>query len=153
MNPQEMKEIIKEKFPYIQEEQNCKDLTFRIDKESLLEFMNFLYKNEKLSFLFLTDICGVDYSTREKRFDIVYHLYSIEHNHRICVKTSVSENEGIESVFSIWKGGDWQEREIFDLFGIRFLNHPNLKRILLSDEWEGYPLRKDYPLKSQESGL
>ncbi|MEW6103912.1 MAG: NADH-quinone oxidoreductase subunit C [bacterium] len=142
MSPQE---VIKERFPGVCEEEDCKDLTFRIDKGILLEFMDFLYK--KLSFEFLTDICGTDYPKREKRFDVVYHLYSIEHNHRICVKTSVSENEDVESVSSIWKGANWHEREVFDLFGIRFLNHPDLKRILLPDEWEGHPLRKDYPLE------
>lgn len=146
----EIKGVITARFPQCYEEENCKDLTLRIDKAILLEFMNFLYKDERLSFSFLTDIAGVDYPKREKRFDIVYHLYSIENNHRICVKTPISEDETIESVSFIWKGAGWQEREIFDLFGIRFLNHQNLKRILLPDEWEGYPLRKDYPLEGQD---
>lgn len=146
-----MLEIIKEKFPQVKEEENCKDLTLRIDKSILIDFMNFLYKEGRLSFSFLTDITSVDYPGREKRFDIVYHLYSIENNERLCVKTSVGEDEGIESVSSIWKGADWHEREIFDMFGVRFLNHKNLKRILLPDEWEGYPLRKDYPLNGERS--
>ncbi|MEW6007528.1 MAG: NADH-quinone oxidoreductase subunit C [bacterium] len=139
MNPQE---VIKERFPSAHFEENCKDLTFRVEKSLLFEFMDFLYK--ELSFSFITDICAVDYPKREKRFDVVYHLYSIEENRRICVKVGISENEDVESVSSIWKGANWHEREIFDLFGIRFLNHPDLKRILLPDEWEGYPLRKDY---------
>lgn len=138
--------IIRKRFPEVKEEKHCKDLTLRIDKTILIEFMNFLYKDEKLSFSFLTDITCVDYPEREKRFDIVYHLYSIENNHRLCIKTAVSDGEEIPSVSSIWRGANWHEREIFDLFGIKFSNHKNLKRILLPDEWNGYPLRKDYPL-------
>lgn len=137
-------------FEGLKEEENCRDLTLRIDKDILLSFMNFLYKDERLFFSFLTDICAVDYPEREKRFDIVYHLYSIENNHRLCVKASVSEDEAIESVSCIWKSAIWQEREIFDLFGIGFLNHPDLKRILLEEEYEGHPLRKDYPLEGQD---
>lgn len=149
MNPL-LIDLIKERFEGIKEE-DCKDLTLRIDKNILLEFMDFLYKEKGLSFSFLTDITCVDYPEREKRFDIVYHLYSIENNHRLCVKTSVSETEEIESVSSIWRGADWHEREIFDMFGVRFLAHKNLKRILLKDDWDGYPLRKDYPLDGEGS--
>jgi len=146
---QGIKEAINERFPQALQEENCRDLTFRIDKNILLPFMDFLYKDQRLSFSFLTDICAVDYPNRENRFDIVYHLYSIENNHRVCVKTSIKEDEEIPSVSSIWKGANWHEREVFDLFGIKFLAHPNLKRILLPDDWEGYPLRKDYPLEAE----
>lgn len=141
--------IIKERFPQAKEE-DCKDLTLRIDKDYLISFMNFLYKDERLLFSFLTDICGVDYPGKKERFDIVYHLYSIPNNNRICVKTAVSEDSEVESVSSIWRGADWHEREIFDMFGIKFKAHKNLRRILLPDEWKGYPLRKDYPLKGED---
>lgn len=141
--------IIKEKFKEIEEEKNSKDLTLRIDRASIIEFMDFLYRDERLSFSFLTDICGVDYPERKERFDVVYHLYSIEHNHRLCVKIAVKEGGEIASISSIWRGANWHEREIFDMFGIKFSNHKNLKRILLKDNWDGYPLRKDYPLEGQ----
>ncbi len=142
-----IKEAIKEKFPQLEEYKASKDLTFIVPSDILLPLMDFLYNDSMLSFSFLVDICGVDYPNREKRFEVVYHLYSIKHNHRICIKVPVSIDEEMPSVTSIWKGADWHEREVFDLFGIRFSNHPNLKRILLPDDWESYPLRKDYPLR------
>ena len=88
---------------------------------------------------------GVDAAPR---FEVVYHLYSISKNHRLRIKVSVEERDCVvDSVVSVWKAANWQEREIYDLLGIEFRGHPDLRRILMSDDWEGHPLRKDYPLE------
>ena len=87
----------------------------------------------------------------EVRFEVVYHLYSIEHRHMLRVKVPVSETDCvIDSVVPIWIGADWHERESFDMYGIEFKGHPDLRRILMPEDWEGYPLRKDYPVKGPE---
>jgi NADH-quinone oxidoreductase subunit C len=88
----------------------------------------------------------VDYPTRSQRFDVVMHLYSMTQNHRLRVKAAVGENETIPTVSGVWKTANWQEREAFDMFGVVFEGHPDLRRILLPEDWEGYPMRKDYPL-------
>jgi NADH-quinone oxidoreductase subunit C len=92
----------------------------------------------------------VDYlGKKEPRFEVVYHLYSLEHRHMIRLRAEVAEDDAsIESVVDIWAGANWHERECFDLLGITFNGHPDLRRVLLPDDWEGHPLRKDYPLKS-----
>jgi NADH:ubiquinone oxidoreductase subunit C len=82
---------------------------------------------------------------------MVYNLYSIKANERVRLKAAVSEDEGIESVTSVWPAANWMEREVYDLFGVRFHNHPDLRRILLPPDWEGYPLRKEYPLEFMEN--
>jgi NADH-quinone oxidoreductase subunit C len=100
---------------------------------------------------FLSDLCAVDYPKREHRFEVVYNLYSLTQRHRIRIKVRLPEDElSVDSVVSIWRGADWFEREAFDLFGIEFRGHPDLRRLLLPDNWQGYPLRKDYPLKGPE---
>ena len=97
---------------------------------------------------YLSDLCAVDYPESELRFEVVYNLYSLSHRHRIRVKARLPEKDlVIDSVVAVWRGADWFEREAFDLFGIEFRNHPDLRRLLLPDNWRGYPLRKDYPLK------
>ena len=90
---------------------------------------------------------AVDRYPAEPRFEVVYHLHSVEHNRRVRLKCRVSgTGPVIDSVTSVWRSANWYEREVFDLFGIQFRNHPNLKRIMLPDDWEGHPLRKDYPV-------
>jgi len=99
------------------------------------------------------DLTAVDYPAREPelpRFDVILLVRSTEHNHRIRLKTQVRDGEDLDSVISIWKGADWTERECFDMFGVRFRGHPDLRRILMYDEFVGYPLRKDYPLKKTQ---
>ncbi len=117
-------------------------------KEEIFVLLKSLKENNQ--FDFLIDICGVDYPDREQRFEVVYHLYSSANNNRLRVKTNVKENEWVDSVISIWKGADWFEREAFDLFGIPFKNHPNLKKILTHHEFVGHPLRKDYEANQQQ---
>ena len=87
------------------------------------------------------------YPKREKPFEVVYHLYSVPFAKRVRLKVWLSEDEEVESVYSVWPAANWYEREVYDMFGIKFANHPDLRRILLPEDWEGYPLRKDYPLE------
>ncbi|MFP5518481.1 MAG: NADH dehydrogenase (quinone) subunit D [Bdellovibrionia bacterium] len=101
-------------------------------------------------FNFLMDICGVDYPNREKRFDVVYHLFSSKDFSRLRIKTQVAEGESLESVVGFWKAADWFEREAYDMFGIVFTGHPNLRRILTHHKFVGHPLRKDYDANHQQ---
>ena len=124
--------------------------TLTAAREDILNTLKELKEGQK--FDFLMDICGVDYPGRDGgRFDVVYHLYSSSANMRLRVKTRVPENDPVvPSVTSLWKAANWFERECFDLFGIKFSGHPNLKRILLYEGFEGHPLRKDYPINKRQ---
>ena len=102
------------------------------------------------SYCFLTDETAVDYPKREKRFEVVYHLYSFKQNDRLRLKVLSGEGEKVPSVVNVWVAANWLEREVFDLFGITFENHPDLRRILMTDDWIGHPLRKDYPLQGPD---
>lgn len=142
---------LKEKFPnsvldsYSFRDEN----TVIIKKEDIAEVCRFLKSDPDLSFDFLSDLCGVDYMGREPRFEVVYHLFSIDKHHRIRFKAMVGKGEKISSVVGIWGTADWHEREAFDMYGIIFEGHPNLTRILMPEDWDGHPLRKDYPLKGR----
>ncbi len=118
----------------------------RVHKDRILDVCIFLRDTPGLEFDFLTDETAVDYPSRPQRFDVVLHLYSMTINHRLRVKAAVGEGESIPSVTPVWKAANWEERECFDMFGIVFTGHPDLRRILLPEDWEGFPLRKDYPL-------
>ncbi len=120
------------------------EFTIKIKHEFLIPLMEFL--KEELNFDYLTDITAVDYPERENRFEMVYHLFSLKNYNRLRVKTEVKEGERVSSLTRVWGASNWLEREVYDMFGIEFEGHPNLKRILLSEDWEGHPLRKDYPL-------
>ena len=127
------------------------DDVLSLDKQDILPV--FRHLKESGGFDFLMDVCGVDYlnrENREKRFDVVYHLFSSRKAQRLRIKVQVAENETVDSVTSVWKGADWFEREVWDMFGIRFNAHPNLKRILLYDEFVGHHLRKDYPITKRQ---
>jgi len=123
------------------------EVTHLVEKNALKSVCNFLKDDNDLKMNCLVDVAGVDYSPDAPRFEVVYHLYSISKKHRIRIKIKAGEGEGVPSVTGIWSGADWPEREAFDMFGIVFEGHPNLKRIYLPEEWEGHPLRKDYPLR------
>ena len=116
------------------------------NKSDIASIIKFLKDNEKLFFKQLIDITAIDYPSRELRFEIVYLLISLKLNQRILVKTSINENDNLESISSIHKNANWYERECYDLFGIKFLNHPDLRRIMTDYNFEGHPLRKDFPL-------
>ncbi len=102
-------------------------------------------------FPFLMDVCGVDYPERDKRFDVVYHFADPEKKHRLRMKVQINEDEEVSSVISVYKSANWFEREAFDMFGIKFAGHPNLRRILCHEDFVGYPLRKDYPADGNQS--
>jgi NADH-quinone oxidoreductase subunit C len=116
------------------------------------EIFRWLREDPQLDFNFLADLTAVDYlDKRTPRFEVVYHLYSLSKNHRLRVKIPVAgEDPVVDSLTPLWKGADWLEREVWDMFGIRFRGHPDLRRILLYEQFEGYPLRKDYPVNYRQ---
>jgi NADH-quinone oxidoreductase subunit C len=121
------------------------ETTLIADPARILDLCGYLKHDEK--FIRLSAVTAVDWHPAEPRFEVVYHLHSIELNQRLRVKCRLGgADPEIESVYGVWRSADWYEREVFDMFGIRFRNHPNLVRILMPLDWEGYPLRKDYPV-------
>ncbi|MDA8140988.1 MAG: NADH-quinone oxidoreductase subunit C [Desulfobacteraceae bacterium] len=127
------------------------DATAVVRKEDILAISKFLRDDPDLAYNFMMDLTAVDYMGKEPRFEVVYHLYSLSKNQRVRIKAQVSEADcAIDSIVSIWVAADWFEREVFDLYGIVFKGHPNLKRILLYEGFEGHPLRKDYPVKKRQ---
>jgi NADH-quinone oxidoreductase subunit C len=126
------------------------EVTVTVSKGEIFEICKFLYSDPELQYRLLTDLCGLDFFPQTPRFGIVYHLCSLKSNQRLRVKTRVGETESIPSVESIWKVANWYEREVYDLFGVRFEDHPDLRRILLWDGYEGHPLRKDYPAEGPD---
>jgi NADH-quinone oxidoreductase subunit C len=119
-----------------------------VDHEVIHDVLHILRDDE--GFDYCVDLTAVHYPKNEKQFEIVYILYSFPNNERLRVKTSIAEGEAVPTVTDLWVTADWLEREVFDMFGITFTGHPNLKRILLPDGWKGYPLRKDYPILLQD---
>ena len=115
-------------------------------KANLLKLLKLLKEKNELLFSQLVDITAIDYPSREHRFDLIYILLSLKLNKRILIKIPLDENESIESSTQIYKSADWYERECYDLFGIKFVNHPDLRRIMTDYNFEGHPLRKDFPL-------
>lgn len=122
------------------------ECTLTLERQSLLPVLTYLRDENHLRFVQLLDICGVDYLGRTPRFDVVYHLLSLAHNWRLRLKIHVDEGMSVPSVISIYTNANWYEREAFDLYGISFDNHPDLRRILTDYGFEGHPLRKDFPL-------
>jgi NADH-quinone oxidoreductase subunit C len=121
------------------------ELTLEIAPAKIASVCGFLKYDQ--SFVRLSTVTAVDRYPSEPRFEVVYHLHSIERNERLRLKCRLAGSEPeIESVTSVWRGASWYEREVFDLFGVRFIGHPDLRRIMMPDDWEGHPLRKDYPV-------
>jgi len=110
-----------------------------------------LYSRDDEKFDWLSDLTAVDWPKRDKRFDIVLNMYSMEKNERLRLKAHASADERVPSVQGIWSTANWMEREAYDMFGVIFEGHPDLKRILLPDEWQGFPLRKDYDILTQDT--
>ncbi len=125
-------------------------LSVTVDGERIVEICDFLKGDQETPFNYLSDLTCVHYPDRwDAPFEMVYNLFSIEANERIRLK--VRTKESVDSVTGVWPAANWLEREVFDLFGIKFNNHPDLRRLLLPPDWEGYPLRKDYPLEFIEN--
>ena len=124
------------------------ELTIWVDKGSIREVCAILRDDPACPFNYLSDLTCVDWYPSEPRLEVVYHLLSISNKERVRLKVRLSgSSPSIESVTSVWPSANFYEREVFDLFGVRFTGHPNLKRIMMPDDWEGHPLRKDYPVE------
>jgi NADH-quinone oxidoreductase subunit C len=154
MEPLEIAEKLKKEFRH--EVMNVSDfrgqVSVTVKRERILDICHFLKVSPEISMDYLADLCGVDYPERRFRFEVVYNFYSIKHNHSIRIKALLpGDAPAIESVIYLWKTAGWHEREAFDMFGIIFNSHPDLRRILMPEDWEGHPLRKDYPLKGSDN--
>ena len=121
------------------------ELNISVAPSNIASFVEFLRSDNRCKFSTLVDITGVDYPDKTKRFDVVYHLLSMYQNHRIRLKISIRENEAAHSIVSVHPSANWFEREVFDMFGILFRDHPDLRRILTDYGFQGFPLRKDFP--------
>jgi NADH-quinone oxidoreductase subunit C len=127
------------------------DATALVDKGRLVEVMRFLRDDPELRFEMLTDLTCVDYLGETPRFEMVYHLYSVAKNHRLRIKARVPEEAcEIDTLCPLWASANWMEREVWDLYGVRFTGHPDLRRLLLYEEFQGHPLRKDYPKERRQ---
>jgi NADH-quinone oxidoreductase subunit C len=122
----------------------------RLVPGALIEGLTLLRDRPDLRFDFLSSVTAVHWPKRERPFDVVYHLYSTTKRQRLAVKIDLAEGEEAPTACGVWPGANWHEREVFDLFGIRFAGHPDLTRILMPDDWVGHPLRKEYPLAGHE---
>lgn len=120
---------------------------FRVGADDLIDVLTWLRDDDATRCDFLSNLTVVDWTERTPRFDVVYNLYSLRHNRFITVKTGCEDGEGVPSVCDLWGTANWHEREAYDLYGVEFLGHPGLERIFLPEDWEGFPLRKDYPLE------
>ena len=122
------------------------ELTVSVERAEIARVMSFLRTHPACAFSVLIDICGVDYPNRAKRFDVVYHLLSVELNQRVRIKIETDEDTAVPSIIGVYPVANWFEREAFDMYGILFSDHPDLRRILTDYGFAGYPLRKDFPL-------
>lgn len=130
---------------------NLGDATAVVRGDALIAVMTTLRDDAELAFEMLSDVCAVDYLPRRPRFEVVYHLYSVAKNHRLRIKVQLeAEAPSVPSMTPLWSSANWMEREVWDLYGIDFAGHPDLRRILLYDEFEGHPLRKDYPKERRQ---
>jgi NADH-quinone oxidoreductase subunit C len=126
-------------------------LSVYVGREAIVEVARFLRDDPELNYNFLENLCGVDYLGRDPRFEMVYHLLSLANHHRVCLKVGLPERDpSVPTLTTLWSTANWQERETYDMLGITFTGHPGLYRILMPDEWEGFPQRKDVPLGYEE---
>ena len=146
-------EAIQERFPdaVVSTHALRGDDTVVLKREYLVEVCRFLKDDPEMDFKMPIDVCGVDYLGRTPRFEVVYHLFSVTKRHRVRLKVQLDEGDlEVPSVIGVWKGVDWFEREAWDMYGIVFAGHPDLRRILMYEEFEGHPLRKDYPQRGYQ---
>ena len=131
-------------------EQSREGVVFVVAKNKLRDFLKAMRDEEGLGFDMLTDLFGIDRYSAKPRFEIVYFLNSIKNGGRVTVKTRIDGTDSVDTASDIWRAAEWLEREVFDMFGIDFKNHPDLRRILLTDDFDGYPLRKDFPTEGRD---
>jgi len=122
------------------------ELCINVPSDKIIPILFFLKNHTNSQFKMLSDICAVDYINKKQRFEIIYNLLSIRFNNRLKVKISINELQPVDSVVNVFECANWSEREVWDMFGIFFFNHPDLRRILTDYGFEGHPLRKDFPL-------
>jgi NADH-quinone oxidoreductase subunit C len=135
----------------LETEQSFGETTLIADPSKIADLCRYLKDSEK--FIRLSSVTAVDWYPEEPRFEVVYHLHSLERNTRLRVKCRLGGSDpAIDSVTPVWRGANWYEREVYDMFGIQFRGHPNLVRILMPTDWEGHPLRKDYPVHGYKYG-
>ena len=140
------KEAIKNNCNPIEISDDFNQLQISISADQILDVVDFIKNDEACEFRQITDIAGVDFPDRQKRFDVIYHFLSFKHNSRLRIKIIIGEDESIPSITPIFPAANWFEREAFDMYGIQFKDHPDLRRILTDYGFEGHPLRKDFPL-------
>jgi NADH-quinone oxidoreductase subunit C len=143
--PQKLKENFPESKFDVSEYKN--ELSIKIDKKDVVNVCKFLKEDEDLQFIYCSDVTSVDWAKRKDRFTIIYNIFSIKNNFRLRLKSDVDEKDcSIDSVSSVWESANWQERETYDMYGIKFNDHPDLRRMYMPEEFEYHPLRKDFPL-------
>jgi NADH-quinone oxidoreductase subunit C len=123
------------------------DWTVIVPASHIVEAAQHLRDAPEAAFDYCSDLTATDWPPRAERFDVIYCLYSTRHRHRVRLKVKVAENQPLASVTGVWTAANWLEREVFDMFGVNFTGHPDRRRILMPDDWQGYPQRKDYPLE------
>jgi NADH-quinone oxidoreductase subunit C len=121
------------------------DLSLTFDSSKIVELAHLLNDDPELQFEICKDVTAIDWATRKNRFTIVYHVYSLKNNFLLRIKANI-DSEEIDSVTEVWRASDWYERETYDMYGINFKNHPDLRRVYMPEEFEYYPLRKEFPL-------
>jgi NADH-quinone oxidoreductase subunit C len=148
-----LKELIpqklQEKFPQVKFEftDYRGDLSVKFSKEHVVDICRFLKEEPELEFRLCEDVTAIDWATRKNRYTVVYHIFSMKHNFRLRLKADIDASDcAIDTVSSVWKTANWHERETYDMFGIKFNNHPDLRRMYMPEDFEYYPLRKDFPL-------
>lgn len=150
MEPLEIANRIKDKFfsEVVDVNEFRGQVSVSVKRDKVLEICRYLHDDPDIHMDYLADLCGADYPDKKYRFEVVYNLFSMKHEHRLLIKALLPEDDStVESVVPVWNGANWHEREACDMYGIVFNGHPDLRRILMPEDWEGYPLRKDYPLK------
>ncbi|MEE9276135.1 MAG: NADH-quinone oxidoreductase subunit C [bacterium] len=150
----ELRDLVEAEHPGAVLEQSAfKDLedevTFVLKPDDLKGVGAYLRDHPAARFSFLTDLTAAHYPEEEEPFQVLYHLYSFDHNRRLRLKVKVREGQEVPSVTEIWSSANWMEREVYDLFGVRFSDHPDLRRIMLPEDWGSHPFRKDYPLEGR----
>ena len=149
MNNQSVVDLLKSRFPAISFDINefRGEHTVVVPKENIVEICRFLKEDPDLSFDLLSDLCGIDMNTPESRFGVIYNIFSLKNKLRIRLKTFAEQDDPrVPTVTGVWSTANWHERETYDMFGIIFEGHPDLRRIYMREDFEHYPLRKDFPL-------
>ncbi|MBF0183659.1 MAG: NADH-quinone oxidoreductase subunit C [Magnetococcales bacterium] len=141
-----LEQLLSDRLPHLQRERLADAVVVWVTPENLVETMTRLRDDPDLDFKQMIDLAGVHYPEREKPFVIVYQLLSVHKNHRLRVKMAIDEQTPVPSVIPVWWCADWYEREAYEMFGILFAGHPDLRRLLTDYDFEGFPLRKDFPL-------